>query len=237
MSSTYYTKLDQIQKYFEGQMDTIRTISDLELSQADYISLRESIKSLYYFSGPEDQIQEYMLSVVVFCTYTLIYGECNDFETILWKTLNKSQYMERTYLQNYLEVFANFDINTYDMKASHLSQRCEMVTARHAGIPNSEKNEVYNILLDYIDRNDYTNVFSEAYARLPQRTRYIVDMFSDEAKQIVTRDLINVVNDVMDGQLNHRELLGKYKDISISFIDHCILWNEGNRHQIRFGIK
>ena len=82
MNNSGKINLLQMQKYFEGQMKSVRTISDLELSENDYRSLSTRLKSLCFFTGSENDIEDFMLSIVVHSAYSLIYGEVGkSFET------------------------------------------------------------------------------------------------------------------------------------------------------------
>ena len=63
MSDGNKINLLQMQKYFEGQMERIRTISDLELSENDFKSLGVKLRSLCFFTGSENDIEDFMLSI------------------------------------------------------------------------------------------------------------------------------------------------------------------------------
>lgn len=241
MSDGSKINLLQMQKYFEGQMDKIRIISDLELSENDYCSLGAKLKSLCFFTGNENDIEEYMLSIVVYSVYSLIYGEIvDDFDDILWMILNKSQYKERMHMEMYKNVFFSYGLDTfseYDLSKDDLKLQCQKLTARHAGIPNSEKNECFDLIRDYLECDDIFSKYNEIHAEFPSRIRVIVDLFGDDMHRDIITDVRNVIKDVIDGMIRRDDLLKKYPKMSISLIDHCILWNDMNRHRIRFGSK
>ena len=91
MSYTNKVNLLQMQRYFEGQVDKIRVISDLKLSENEYRSLGVRLKSLSFFDGSEKDIEEYMLSILVYCTYSLIYGDIGtSFEDVFSKCSSSS---------------------------------------------------------------------------------------------------------------------------------------------------
>ena len=230
----------QMQKYFEGQMDKIRIISDLELSENDYRSLGAKLKSLAFFTGNEGDIEEYMLSIVVYSTYSLIYGEkTNDFDTILWMILNKSQYKERMHMEMYRDVFFSYGLDTFNEFRSDdedLKLQCQRLTARHAGIPNAEKNECFDLISDNIESEDIYEKFWEIYYMLPDRSKFIIGLFGDEMHRAILEDMRDMIRDVMDGIMRRDEIINKYQRLSISLIDHCIMWNDINRHRIRFGM-
>lgn len=227
----------QMQDYFEGQIDKIRTISDLELSENDYRSLGAKLKSLCFFTGSENDIEEYMLSIVVYSTYSLIYGsDFGNFDSIIWMILNKSQYLERMHLRMYKDVFHIYGINIYDITADDYMEKCQRLTARHAGVPNSEKYNYYELISRYLDSNDVEVLYSEIYEKLPYRTKYIFNLLDEEMRKHLLLESRMMVNDVVDGVYNRFELMDKYQDLSISLIDRCFIWNENNKQRIRFNI-
>lgn len=227
----------QMQDYFEGQTNRIRTISDLELSENDYRSLGAKLKALCFFTGSENDIEEYMLSIVVYGTYSLIYGnDFDNFDSVIWMILNKSQYLERMNLRMYRDVFHIYGLNIFDITADDDMMRCQRLTARHAGVPNSEKCDYYDLISNCLDCDEVDTLYSEIYEKLPYRTKYIFGLMEDRTRKELVMESRMMVNDVIDGVLNRFELMDKYPDLSISFIDRCVIWNENNKQRIRFNI-
>ena len=238
MNNSNKINLLQMQNFFEGQADRIRTISDLELSENDYRSLGLKLKSLCFFAGSENDIEDYMLSIVVYSTYSLIYGdEQNDFESIIWVILNRSQYMERMHVRMYKNAFDIYGSNNYGITEKDLSMYCQRLTAIHAGVPNSEKSNYFDLLSNYLDCNEVDEMYEAIYSKLPCRTKFIFDLMDEDTRKSIFLEDRILVNDVMDGILSHSELLKKYPEMSISLIDRCIMWNENNRQKIRFSIN
>ena len=240
MSEGSKITLLQMQKYFEGQMRKIRIISDLELSENDYRSLGAKLKALRFFTGSESDIEDYMLSIVVYCTYTLIHGdETDNFDDIMWMILDNSQYKERMHLEMYRDVFFSYGLDTfsdYMHDSVDLKLQCQMLTARHAGIPNSEKFEVFEMISDNLDCEDIFERYYDMYYTLPSRSKFIIGLFEDDMHEVILVSMRDLIRDVMDGIVHRDELIAKYPRLSISIIDHCIMWNDINRHNIRFGL-
>ena len=204
----------QMQKYFEGQMKKIRIISDLELSENDYRSLGAKLKSLRFFTGNESDIEDYMLSIVVYCTYTLIYGdETDNFDDVMWMIMNKSQYKERMHLEMYRDVFFSYGLDTFNEfmdDSFDIKLQCQMLTARHAGIPNSEKNEVFDMISDYIECEDIFEKYYDMYYMLPSRSKLIIGLFGDAMHEAILVNMRDLIRDVMDGIIRRDELIAKY---------------------------
>ena len=236
MSNSSKINLLQMQHYFEEQVDRIHIISDLELSENDYRSLGAKLNAFSFFAGSENDIEEYILSIIVYSTYTLIYGQdIEDFDTVIRMLLKKSQYAERMRLIMYRDAFYSYGINTFEVSGDDIKQWCKELTALHAGIPNSEKDEFFDIMAEFLDITDVNTFYKEALDRLPKRTRFIFDMMEEYTIKKLLLDIRNMMNDVVDGLIGRDELISKHGNMSISLIDRCIMWNENNEHIIRFG--
>ncbi len=225
MRSNSKVNLLQMQGYFEGQMDKIRVISDLKLSENEYRSLGVKLKSLSFFVGSENDIEDYMLSILVYSTYSLIYGAVDaDFEDIFWSVIPESQYMKRMYLRMYKDVFYTYGISTYDVPRIDFLPRCKYLTARHAGIPDCDKSEFYRILCN--SSSDEGHIYEEIRDKLPTRTRNILDMMDEVSRYKLLKDSKQLVQDVLDidSLPTHSALIDKYPELDLNLIVDCIMW-------------
>ena len=225
MRSNSKVNLLQMQGYFEGQMDKIRVISDLKLSENEYRSLGVKLKSLSFFVGSENDIEDYMLSILVYSTYSLIYGAVDtDFEDIFWSVIPENQYMKRMYLRMYKDVFYSYGISIYDVPRIDFLPRCIQLTARHAGIPDEDKAIYYQILSNSCFDDD-----GDAYDRvrdvLPPRTRYIFDMMDEMSRDKLLKKSKELVDDVLSTNHTHNSaFIDKYPDLDLNLIVDCIMW-------------
>ncbi|MBQ8317555.1 MAG: hypothetical protein IJX85_04395 [Lachnospiraceae bacterium] len=225
MRSNSKVNLLQMQGYFEGQMDKIRVISDLKLSENEYRSLGVKLKSLSFFVGSENDIEDYMLSILVYSTYSLIYGAVDtDFEDIFWSVIPENQYMKRMYLRMYKDVFYTYGISTYDVPRIDFLPRCKYLTARHAGIPDCDKSEYYRILSN--SSSDEGHIYEEIRDKLPTRTRNILDMMDEVSRYKLLKDSKQLVQDVLDidSLPTHSALIDKYPELDLNLIVDCIMW-------------
>ena len=228
----------QMQDYFEGQMENIHTLSDLELSENDYRSLSAKLKAFSFFAGSDNDLADYMISIVVYSTYTLIYGtDMKEFGAALSMLLSKGQYIEKMRLNMYKDVFFDYGLNTYDINDTDLRMYCQKITARHAGVPNSEKYEFYTLLSDYLECEDAQLLYKQVFEQLPKRTKFIMELMDEDMRRELLLHIKSMMNDVVDGIFVRDELLKRYPKLSVSLIDRCILWNENRNQQIRFNIK
>ncbi len=239
MSNGSKINLLQMQKYFEGRISNVPIISDMELSENDYRSLGLKLKALSFFTGSENDMEKYMLSIVVHSVYTLIYGcDYEDFDSVMWMVMHKSQYMERMRMRMYRDVFDAHGIMTYNVSgARDIKQECQWLTAIHAGIPNSEKSVYFDLMSNYLECGDVEDIYNDIFKQLPQRTRLIFRLMNEENRKQCIMDSRTLVMEVMDEYLSRDQIIKKYPHISISLIDHCIMWNENNKYQIRFHIN
>lgn len=238
MSNSSKINLLQMQHYFEEQVEKIHTISDLELSENDYRSLSGKLKEFSFFSGSENDIEEYILSIIIYSTYTLIYGQnIEDFDTVIRMLLRKSQYAERLRLIMYRDGFYTYGLNLFENNWDDLRNMCREVTALHAGIPNGDKNEFYGVLREYIEINQVDALYEEVYDKLPKRTRFIFDLMSEATRKTHLFEIRNMMSEVIDGIHKRDEIIDRHKRLSISLIDRCIMWNESFNQQIRYKIN
>jgi hypothetical protein len=237
MGNSGKINLLQMQKYFEGQMKSVRTISDLELSENDYRGLSTRLKSLCFFTGSENDIEDFMLSIVVHSAYSLIYGDVGkSFETIVWMVMNNSQYMERMHLHMFRDVFHDYGLNTFDIEDPDILAACRKLSAAHAGVPNAEKTMYYDIISEHLGAEDIGTLIAAVTEMLPERSRYIFGLMDETARQRFILDSRAMVSDVIDGMLRRSELVERYPALSYSLIDRCLIWNENNNQRIRFRI-
>lgn len=237
MSSGSKINLLQMQNYFEEQIDKVRIISDLELSENDYRSLSAKLKAFSFFTGSENDIEDYILSIVIHSVYTLIYGnDSNDFDSVIHMFLNKSQYAERMRLVMFRDAFYSYNMNTFEITDSDLRSLCQKIAARHAGVPNSDKKAFYDLISGYLECTEVGKLYESIYEQLPKRTRFIFDLMDEDMRREVLFEARAMISEVVDGILTRNELMQKYNMLSISLIDRCIMWNEDNNQQIRFHI-
>lgn len=227
MNNGSKVNLLQMQRYFEGQTSRIRTISDLNLSENDYRSLGARLKSLYFFSGVENDIQDYMLSIVVYTTYSLIYGnEYESFENIMGMVLQTSQYMKRLHLRMFKETFEEYNLYSFGVTDEDPMVVCRKLASLHAGVPNSEKYIYYNLISENLKCCEVESVYKSIYEQLPYRTRYIADLIDKRERMDILMESRELVRDVTGGRMSRQEILEKYPNASMNLIDGCIEWND-----------
>lgn len=235
MNGSNKINLQQMQAFFEGQVDNIRTISDLQLSENDFRSLGVKLKSLYFFRGSENDIADYMLSVAVYSVYSLLYGNIHEnFSSIINTVLDGSQYKERRNLRMFRETYDVFGLKTYGTSSPDMRGDCQTIVARHAGVPDSEKYHFYELLSNY-QQCEEEAAHEYVYNKFPHRTRYIFGLMDAKNKRSVLNRSIKLVCDAVSGEYTRDELLERYPDLSINLIDSCIMWAD-SKSEIRICI-
>lgn len=227
--------LQQMQNYFEGQMGKIRTISDLQLSERDYKTLSVKLKSLSFFSGSENDMDNFMLSIVVYCVYSLIYNEgIDDFETMIWSVINHNQYIERLKLRTHLDTFEEYGINTFGISGTSYEARCKNLTAKHAGVPNCEKNAYYDLISCYLEYNDVERMSNEIFEQLPPKTIHIFEMMDDNVRNSIFLETRIIIQEVLCGKFTRKEIIERHEKVSLNLVDYCLFWNENNKLKRRY---
>ena len=220
----------QMQQYFEKRMDSLKIISDLELTENEFRSLGAKLRALTFFSGSENDIEDYMLSVVVYNIYSLIYAEtADDFDAAMWMVINKSQYMERMRLQMYKDVFHIYGLQTFDVTTPDLKSYCKQLTAIHAGIPNQEKNQFFELLEQHLDCKDSDDLYAEMYINLPIRTRFIFGLMDASSRKQIFVKYRNMMIDVLSDNYTKEQLFEKYQKMSKSAIERCLTWSNSKK--------
>lgn len=222
--------LPQMKEYFENQMPKIRVLSDLTLSETDFKSLGAKLKSAFSFTDSKDGIEEIMLCYLVYWVYTLIYwkedtgihDELTDFCAEL------PQYHLRHHLQMLLDTFEDYGIERFGYHDGDADELCTMLIARHAGIPNDEKYQVFELIDDYRDLNvSVDNMVNDIYKSLPYKSRYIFSLLDAESRQEMIWEIRTIMAEVSSQAYTRDELLARHPRTSISLIDYCFYWQEG----------
>jgi hypothetical protein len=105
-----------------------------------------------------------------------------------------------------------------------------MLIARHAGIPNDEKYQVFELIDDYRNQDvSIETMVNYIYANLPYKSRYIFSMLDDRSRQDIIWEIRFLMADVCSKVYDREGLIKKYPNTSISLIDYCIFWQEGKQ--------
>lgn len=223
-------ELPQMKEYFEKQIPNIRVLSDMTLSETDFKSLGAKLKSAFSFTDRKDGIQEIMLCYLVYWVYALIYW---DEETGIHDELTEycsrlPQYQLRHHFQMLVDTFADYGIDDFGYQADSIEELCSILIARHAGIPNDEKYQVFELIDDYRNQNvSVDTMVSDIYAHLPYKSRYIFSLLDQNSRQEMIWEIRSIMASICSGSYTRDELLLKYPRTSVSLIDYCYYWQEG----------
>lgn len=222
--------LPQMKEYFEKQIPNIRLLSDLTLSEADFKSLGIRLKSAFSFTDQKDGIEDIMICYLVYWVYALIYwdedvgihDELTDFCADL------PQHQIRHHFGMLLDTFADYNIEKFGYYDECVEELCSRLIARHAGIPNDEKYQVFEIIDDYRNQNvSVDTMMADIYAHLPYKSRYIFSLLDEKSRQAVIWEIRTIMAEICSQVYTRNELLYKYPSTSVSLIDYCFYWQEG----------
>ncbi len=229
-ASKHKFDLSQMKDYFEDRMHHVRLISDLTLSESDFKSLGAKLKSAFSFKDSKDGMEDVIICYLVYWVYALLYW---DEETGIHDELTQycealPQYKLRHHFQMLLDAFVDYEIDDFGYEADSLEERCSMIIARHAGIPNDEKYQVFELLDDYRNQNVSVDAMVEdIYSRLPYKSKYIFSLLDQRSRQEIIWEIRTIMTEVSLRTLTRDELLEKYSGTSVSLIDYCFYWREG----------
>lgn len=222
--------LPQMKEYFEQQIPNIRLLSDLTLSEADFKSLGLRLKSAFSFTDQKDGIEDIMICYLVYWVYALIYwdedvgihDELTDFCADL------PQHQIRHHFEMLLDTFADYNIEKFGYFNESVEELCLKLIARHAGIPNDEKYQVFELIDDYRSQNvSVDTMMADIYAHLPYKSQYIFSLLDEQSRQAMIWEIRTIMAEICSQARTRNELLCKYPSTSVSLIDYCFYWQEG----------
>ncbi len=222
--------LSQMKDYFESQIPSIRLISDLTLSESDFKSLGAKLKSAFSFKNSKDGMEEIILCYLVYWVYVLLYWDEENgiHDELTDYCAELPQYKIRYHFQMLVDTFADYGIDDFGYTADSVEELCSMVIARHAGIPNDEKYQVFELIDDYRNQNVSVDAMvADIYAHLPYKSRYIFSLLDSRSRQDVIWEIRTIMTEVSLKTHTREELLEKYPHTSVSLIDYCFYWREG----------
>ncbi len=222
--------LSQMKDYFEGQVPNIRLISDMTLSESDFRTLGAKLKSAFSFTDRKDGIEEIMICYLVYWVYALIYWDENIgiHDELTDYCAQLPQYQLRHHFQMLLDTFEDYALSNFNYRSDNIEEVCSMLIARHAGIPNDEKYQVFELIDDYRNQNVSVNTMvSDIYAHLPYKSRYIFSLLDEASRQDMIWEIRMIMADVSSQAYTREEMIEKYPFSSISLIDYCYYWKEG----------
>lgn len=222
--------LPQMKQYFEEQIPHIRLISDLTLSESDFKSLGAKLKSAFAFTDKKDGIEEIMICYLVYWVYALIYWdeESGIHDELTDYCAELPQYQLRHHFEMLVDMFADYNIQKFGYKNDNIEELALVLIARHAGIPNDEKYQVFELIDDYRNQNvSVDTMVSDIYAHLPYKSKYIFSMLDKRSRQDVIWEIRTIMAEVSTCNCVRDELIEKYPETSISLIDYCLFWQEG----------
>lgn len=223
-------ELPQMKEYFEKQIPYIRVLSDMTLSEADFKSLGAKLKSAFSFTDHKDSIQEIMICYLVYWVYALIYWneETGIHDELTDYCSRLPQYQLRHHFQMLLDTFADYGIDDFGYRADSVEELCSVLIARHAGIPNDEKYQVFELIDDYRNQNVLVDTMvSDIYAHLPYKSQYIFSLLDQDSRQEMIWEIRAIMAETCSRAYTREELLAKYPHTSVSLIDYCYYWQEG----------
>ena len=222
--------LPQMKEYFEKQIPNIRLLSDMTLSETDFKSLGIKLKSAFSFTDRKEGIEDIMICYLVYWVYALIYWneETGIHDELTDFCANLPQYQIRHHLQMLIDTFADYNIDDFDYQNDGVEELCSKLIARHAGIPNDEKYQVFELIDDYRNQNvSVDTMVADIYAHLPYKSQYIFSLLDHVSRQEVIWEIRTIMAEICSRAYTREELFEKYPNTSVSLIDYCFYWQEG----------
>lgn len=220
--------LHEMQLYFEREVQDVRTLSDLELSENDYRRLGIKLKSLFAFANNSNFADDFMLCLAVYSTYNFIYWDekyTKMTSELIQLFEDESQYTQRHQLDMFRECFHDFGLNGYQIHTRDLGKDCVRLSARHASIPYDEQSTMFELVSRY-PYQDCDTVYQSIQPFLPRKTRHILDCMSIQMQLEVIQELQALMKAVESGVHKQDELLVMFPELSSILICQSVYWHE-----------
>ena len=220
--------LHEMQMNFEEKIKQVHTINDLELSENDYKRLGIKLKTLFAFANNSNFADGFMLSVAIYATYQFIYWDEKylKFNRELFQRFeSQSQYTQRHQLAMFQECFHDFGLNSYHLHSKDLLHNCEQIAARHAGIPEEERDMVFDLISRYL-WVDCDTALDAIQPFLPKKTRHIMSYLDKPLRLGMMDELQNLLRRLETSDATMEKLVEEFSDLSLSLISYGIYWRE-----------
>lgn len=218
--------LSDIQNNLIAQLSHTCVISDLPLSEEEYRYLATKIKKLFRFSNDNNVVDDYKLSIVVYWVFSMIYWDKNHLGQLEMDVLFEGipQYKKKYYLDVCMEAFDEYGLYKYQVNYEDIFYLARAVIARHAGIPDDEQDDAFEVISRFLDSNLVAEMVEAIMMDLPAKTKTIFCCFDDMTKQKVILDLRNLMIICFKGEKSKEELEKQYPYISHKIIDVMRHW-------------
>lgn len=228
--------LQQMQEYFETEAGNKRCISDYHLSESDYKSLGVKLKGLFMLEPNQDWLHEFILPITIYSVYSLIYDVPEELKGFSFHEVQKrlSQYQMRQHIQNMLECIHDFGFLDFGYGKYDDAVACRMSVARHAGIPNDEKYEVFELISGYQGVFYVDDYVAEVTAALPAKSKRIFSILDEDSR----RDILLQIHSLLQSckvTSSRQRIMEDHPGLSITLVDYCIFWSESQRLLTRVG--
>lgn len=215
--------------YFEKEMDHIRLISDISLSEAEFKMLGIKLKEVFKLPNYNEIMDNLMICYLVYWVYALIYWdeEVGIHDELTDFCSNLPQYQVRHHLSMLVDTLDDYNVNDFGYDRSQIDDFCSMVISRHAGIPFNEQSCIFDWIDDYRRQDCSIEKMLEAlYLELPYKSYYIFSLLDQGSRQQMIWEIRTIMAEVSARIHNKSELLIKYPKISSRLIDSCLRWYE-----------
>ncbi len=227
-------ELHEIQQYFEREIRHVRIISDLELSEDEYRRLGIKLKSLFAFANNSNFADDFMLCLVIYWTYNHIYRDERNRKLnseLIHSFQEMSQYTQRHYLNMFLECFHDFGLNSYQIASGSVVKDCELLSARHAGIPYDEQMIVLELASQYLPFKPDA-ILDTVQSLLPGKTRRIINFMDRQMQCEVVEELQKLLISLETTDVTQEGLLQAFPALSRHLIMNAVQWHENQRLKI-----
>lgn len=224
--------LHQIEEILVAQLknkkNNIRILGDMDLSYEDYCYLLLKIRGLEQYRECLEIFEEFRLSVLISWIFSmrLEKNEYNGYKRVKEQMNAMKQHHIRAYVNIMLNVFDEYEINTYKMVQEGTIDDLMALLVVHTGIPEDLQDDFCHLLDDSLGYEGFSAVEHRFMMRLPE---HIKGLYHSVERNIVVHminDCRKMFADYRLYGITRREAYEKYPLISSNLMKGCFEWCE-----------
>lgn len=243
-----FMSLDEIDKLLDNELYKCELISDLQLSQDEYLQL--SNKLIYKMSKINEVetfrcfMEVYRVTFSVWIVNFVIF----DYTNALWKSLNENFNNVLNIDFNNSKIIEIISKNFNKVLKSHVMKTFKDIgyinvtpITCHSGIPNHSLGKLFDVIYDSCDNEELSPEliiddikYSFRYKVDSKVYRYITEV-EEKAKEFLfdVRKLILYIENISDDVLDVEYIKSIFLYIHPRVIEKYFLWKNTNKHKLR----
>jgi len=216
--------LMEVQKDIARRVRHVNLISELDMSSDDYHYIAAKIRMLFKFPNDNSIVDDYKLVIVTYWVYSMLYDDCTEMDKLFD---GLPQYKKKYYFEVCMEAFDEYGIERFDLNVGMNPYESKALIARHAGIPPSDFEIVFDTISEYQDCAVVDDVIEAVVNKLPKRSRDILLCYTDEMRRSMVMSVRNFMITALNSDEPREILLNRRGTLTERVCDAIMNWCDG----------